>query len=67
MNFMNFFHKYMTLMDRHELCVTEICIVYLCQRYERSLAFVEADTPLVNGVPYNYEAYFKVLYNAGHQ
>lgn len=67
MNFMNFFHKYMTLMDRHELCVTEICIVYLCQRYERSLAFVEADIPLVNGVPYNYEAYFKVLYNAGHQ
>lgn len=39
----------------------------VCQRYERSLAFVEADIPLVNGVPYNYEAYFKVLYNAGHQ
>lgn len=57
----------MTLMDRHELCVTEICIVYLCQRYERSRAFVQPDKHLANGVPYNCEAYFKVLYNAGHQ
>lgn len=39
----------------------------VCQRYERSRAFVQPDKHLANGVPYNCEAYFKVLYNAGHQ
>lgn len=48
-------------------CVSWKYALSVCQRYERSHAFVQPDKHLANGVPYNCEAYFKVLYNAGRQ
>lgn len=39
-------------------CVLWKYTLPVCQRYERSRAFMQPDTPLASGVLYNCEAHF---------